>query len=597
MKQAHKTMKKLLAVLVAVSFLSAPAASISPFAALPAAAQEYGQAEDRYSRQQLENLLAPVALYPDPLLAQILVAATFVDDIEDASRFVRSHRDPNAIDDQPWDVSVKAVAHYSSVIHMMAERIDWTIALGQAYVEQPNEVMDAVQFLRRRAHQHGNLASNRYHEVLVEREYVEIVPVQPEVIYVPVYEPALIFFHPAAFITFGVGFPIGVWLIHDFDWHGHRIFYHGWGHHHHWRGRHHWVNRSRPHVRINNVYVNNNFNNVRVNRNVVRRNVNVANLNRFNTVNREARFDNVERRNRARGRDGDPGNFRAGRRDADNPRNNNLRGRPGVAPRSALENRSDARREEDRAARGQDNRSLQSRESREENRAEARERLRQAREQRAPGGRRENLAEQTPDSRSLRSREERPPEGRLDRSQGGRDAQDQNRAEARQRLRQSRESREQRARGGRQEAPADTGAFRGREPAPLPQQPQAGPRLREERPPQTQDNRSLRGRGDRPPQPREDRGQRTREDRRAPVMARPRANPAPEVARPAPQGSSIEARDVERAPRGTPREDRSVDSNKARGDRKEAREKRKGPPQASWLSARGALGPTSFRVT
>src|SRR5688500_7497508 len=136
-------MKKPLAVLLAVSFLSAPAAGTMPFPAAPADAQErYDRDYDneRFSRQQLENLLAPVALYPDPLLAQVLVAASFVDDVEEASSFVRRYRDPNAIDDQPWDVSVKAVAHYSSVIHMMADRIDWTIALGQAYVEQPEEV-------------------------------------------------------------------------------------------------------------------------------------------------------------------------------------------------------------------------------------------------------------------------------------------------------------------------------------------------------------------------------------------------------------------------------------------------------------------------
>jgi hypothetical protein len=292
------TIKKPLAILLATAMLSAPVGGVSPFAALPAAAQEYGQAEDRYSRQQLENLLAPVALYPDPLLAQVLVAATFDEDIEEASRFVRRYRDPNAVDSQPWDVSVKAVAHYPSVIHMMADKIDWTVALGQAYVEQPQDVMDAVQYLRWQAHKAGNLRSNDYHRVVVEREYVEIVPYRPNVIFVPVYEPEIVFFRPAAVITFGVAFPIGVWLIHDFDWHGHRVYYHGW------RGDRPWIVHSRPHVRITNVYVNNRYTNVTINRNVVRRNVNVTNLSRFNTVNREVNFTNVERRNQARGADG-----------------------------------------------------------------------------------------------------------------------------------------------------------------------------------------------------------------------------------------------------------------------------------------------------
>ncbi|HEY3303205.1 MAG TPA: DUF3300 domain-containing protein [Candidatus Binatia bacterium] len=572
MKKDKKIMKKPLAVLLAVSFLSAPAAGVSPFAAQPAEAQGYGQPQERYdrdnderfSRQQLENLVAPVALYPDPLLAQILVAATFVDDIEDASRFVRSYRDPRAIDDQPWDVSVKAVAHYPSVIHMMADRIDWTITLGQAYVEQPEDVMASVQFLRWRAHRAGNLVSNPYHEVIVEREYVEIVPVQPEVIFVPVYEPAIIFFQPAAFITFGVGFPIGVWLNRDCDWHRHRVFYHGWR-----GGGHTWIDRSRPRVRINNVYVNNNFNTIRVNRDVVRRNVNVTNLSRFNSVNRDVRFDNVERRNRARGRDGDPGNFRAGRRDADNPRNDNLRGRPGVAPRTGREDRD--RGQENRSSQPLD-RGQQARESREENRAEARE-------QRERGGRQGSPAQQTPDNRSLRTpRDEQSPDGRIDRSQRGRETADQNRAEARERLRQSREQRE---RGARQENPTDNRSLRGREPAPQAEAPQTRQRFRDERPPQDNPaNRSFRGR-EITPLPRVDRGQQTRENRQPPAIARPprQQNPAPEVARPAPQGSSQgsskDARDIGRAPRGTLREDRSVEQNTARGERGEAREKRK----------------------
>jgi hypothetical protein len=333
-------MKKPLAVLLATAMLSAPAAGINPFATLLAEAQEYGQAQDRYSRQQLENLLAPVALYPDPLLAQVLVAATFDEDIEEASRFVRRYRDPNAVDNQAWDVSVKAVAHYPSVIHMMADKIDWTIALGQAYVEQPEDVMDAVQFLRRQAQKAGNLASNDYHRVVVEREYVEIVPYRPDVIFVPVYEPEIVFFRPAAVITFGVAFPIGVWLIHDFDWRTHRVYYHGW------RGGRDWIVRSRPNIRITNIYVNNNFNTVRINRNVVRRNVNVTNLNRFNTVNREVNFTNVERRNQARGAAGDvrgasrrEGAEKGQQKDRD-------RGSATVAPRTKGEDRSDVKQKD-----------------------------------------------------------------------------------------------------------------------------------------------------------------------------------------------------------------------------------------------------------
>jgi hypothetical protein len=361
-------MKTLLAVLLAVSLtgsLSGPAASMrNLWGAATAEAQDfygdYGRPDNdrpeidrpeydprgyeryaapRLSPHQLENLLAPIALYPDPLLAQILIAATFVDQIEDAAHFTRRYRDPYAVDGQPWDVSVKAVAHYPSVLNMMAGRIDWTIALGQAYVEQPGEVMASVQHLRWMAHRAGNLASNRYWEVIPAGEYIEIVPFQPEFIYVPVYEPDVIFVRPGIFITFGPAFPIGAWLIYDWDWRGHRIYYHGW------RGGHRWIERSRSHVRITNVYVNESFRTLRVNRDVVRRSVNVQNLNRFNSVHREANFNNFDRSNRRR-----DGNFNASnrpeKRAAENSRTEGFRSRSGVQQPATQEERSARLRQE-----------------------------------------------------------------------------------------------------------------------------------------------------------------------------------------------------------------------------------------------------------
>ncbi|MGA2436405.1 MAG: DUF3300 domain-containing protein, partial [Bryobacteraceae bacterium] len=101
-----------------------------------------------FSPDQLDNLAAPVALYPDPLLAQVLLAATFPDQIDEAARFVRANPDPYAIDSQYWDVSVKAVAHYPTVLYMMADKLDWTTALGQAYANQSADVMASVQRLR-----------------------------------------------------------------------------------------------------------------------------------------------------------------------------------------------------------------------------------------------------------------------------------------------------------------------------------------------------------------------------------------------------------------------------------------------------------------
>ena len=98
--------------------------------------QDQGPAYENFSRDQLDNLLSPVALYPDPLLAQLFVAATFPDQVEEAARFVRGNG-PNGVDEQDWDVSVRAIAHYPTVIGMMADKIDWTTSLGQAYVNSP----------------------------------------------------------------------------------------------------------------------------------------------------------------------------------------------------------------------------------------------------------------------------------------------------------------------------------------------------------------------------------------------------------------------------------------------------------------------------
>ncbi|HEY1373722.1 MAG TPA: DUF3300 domain-containing protein, partial [Candidatus Binatia bacterium] len=248
-----------------------------------------GYADYRISPDELENLLAPVALYPDPLLAQILVAATFADQIDDAARWMRAYNDPYGVDAQPWDVSVKAVAHYPKVLFMMADRIDWTTALGQAYVEQAADVSAAVQHLRFMARNAGNLVSNEYWDVIPSGGFISIEPIQPQFIFVPDYAPDVVFFRHATFV-FGPAFPIGPWLNCDWDWRSHRIFYHGW------HGPR-WVERSRPFVHINNVYVNDRFRTVRFNRDIVRRRVRVENLNRFNTIHRNANFNNFARRN------------------------------------------------------------------------------------------------------------------------------------------------------------------------------------------------------------------------------------------------------------------------------------------------------------
>jgi hypothetical protein len=253
-----------------------------------------GQEDEAFSGEQLDNLLAPIALYPDPLLAQVLLAATFPDQIDEASRFLRGAADPNYIDSQPWDVSVKAVARYPTVLDMMADKLDWTTAVGQAYVNQSTAVTESVQRLRAEARAAGNLVSTPQQEVAVSGGYIEIYPAQPRFIYVPVYDPEVVYFRRPGFfagavISFGRGFAIGAWLNHDFDWGSHRVYYHGWD-----RGPV-WVRRSRPFVHVTNVYVNNNYHTVHMNRMVVHRRLDYGNLDRYRAVHRTITYGNVRR--------------------------------------------------------------------------------------------------------------------------------------------------------------------------------------------------------------------------------------------------------------------------------------------------------------
>ena len=328
-------MKKRLAVWLVIFFtyseplLGLVASTGNPWAAAIAEAQEDSPGE-LFSPEQLENLLAPIALYPDPLLAQVLLSATFVDQVDEASRWMRAYNNPNAIDDQPWDVSVKAVAHYPSVLYMMSDQLDWTASLGQAYVYQSTDVMTSIQRLRALAYAAGNLVTNEEQQVNVDGDLFDIVPAQPQYIYVPTYDPNMIYFGPASYyglspasiIFFGPAFPIGAWLNHDCDWHTRRVYYHGW------RGGG-WIARSRPVIRITNVYVNNRYTNVQINRNIVRQHVNYINLNRYNSIHRDVNYNNLTRDKRDNAGNANAGNKIIRRNlDVTDPRLDAHRGRP-----------------------------------------------------------------------------------------------------------------------------------------------------------------------------------------------------------------------------------------------------------------------------
>jgi hypothetical protein len=209
----------------------APAAAQSPQPG--ATAQVPGG--DRLSPSELEELLGPIALYPDPLLANVLAAACYPEEVAAAAKFIGGGGKPEQIESQTWEPPVKAIAKVPEAIKIMGEYADWTVALGQAYLLQSKDVMDVIQGLRKKAQANGALQTNPQQKVVVEQETVYIKPADPEVIYVPTYSPSVVYVeedHDDAFwsgvIGFGAGVATGLILANnlDCDWHGGCV---GWG--------------------------------------------------------------------------------------------------------------------------------------------------------------------------------------------------------------------------------------------------------------------------------------------------------------------------------------------------------------------------------
>ncbi len=195
-----------------------------------------------YTPEQLDRLVARVALYPDPVLAQVLAAATYPDQIPDAARWADQHHyltgqalaDAIQADQLPWDPSVQALLPFPSVLDMMASDMNWTTDLGNAFLAQQQDVMDAVQRERQKASDFGYLLSNS--EVVVSSgPYITSMPVNPAFIVVPYYDPAVVFFAPrpgfvvGGAIRFGFGVTIGTffrpwgWGLGRFDWRAHTV--------------------------------------------------------------------------------------------------------------------------------------------------------------------------------------------------------------------------------------------------------------------------------------------------------------------------------------------------------------------------------------
>ncbi len=205
---------------------------IAVLAGLPALAQP-GQGEvpstqseysaPRMSLEQVEQLLAPIALYPDALIALILPASTVPTDIVLAARQLRdTPNDRSQIEHRSWDESVKSLTHYPEVLLWLDENLPWTKQVGEAFLAQPAEVMQSIQKLRNQARAAGTLVDTPEQQIVTEANIVRIVPAQPDVIYVPRYEPDVVFLpqpvYSRSFVTFGLGVGVGSWLAYDCDW-------------------------------------------------------------------------------------------------------------------------------------------------------------------------------------------------------------------------------------------------------------------------------------------------------------------------------------------------------------------------------------------
>ena len=206
-----------------------------------------------FRQEELDQILAPIALYPDSLLAQVLMAATYPLEVVQADRWVKANRNlpPEALNDaldrQRWEPSVKALVPFPDVLSMMSERLEWTQMVGDAFLAQEADVMATVQELRAKAYAAGNLRSTQQQTVSREGTIIVIQPANPQVVYVPVYSPARVYgrwWHPAyppvvvypyspgavivaGVVTFGVGIAVASAWNHGWgrcDW-GHRNVY------------------------------------------------------------------------------------------------------------------------------------------------------------------------------------------------------------------------------------------------------------------------------------------------------------------------------------------------------------------------------------
>ena len=161
-------------------------------------AQQGGQAPG-FKQEELDQLLAPVALYPDSLVSQILMASTYPLEVIQADRWAKQNKSlkgdalTKSLEQQNWDPSVKSLVNFPQVLDMMGQKLDWTQKLGNAFLAQQKDVLNTVQSLRTKAKAAGHLKTTKEQVVIVEKTIIKIEPANPQVVYVPVYNPTVVY--------------------------------------------------------------------------------------------------------------------------------------------------------------------------------------------------------------------------------------------------------------------------------------------------------------------------------------------------------------------------------------------------------------------
>jgi len=238
MKKKKRPLIKALAVFLTL-LLAGPEGGI---------AQSAGE-DKPFKQEELDQLLAPIALYPDSLLAQIFMASTYPLEVVQAGKWARANQGfkgdalTAALEKENWDPSVKSLVNFPQVLDMMNEKLDWTQKLGDAFLAQQKEVMATVQKLRAKAEAEGNLKSNQEQKVVVEKETKTIIiePATPEVVYVPTYNPTVVYgvwwypayppyyYYPPGYVPGAALFSFGVVVAIGAAW-GYAWGGCGWGH-------------------------------------------------------------------------------------------------------------------------------------------------------------------------------------------------------------------------------------------------------------------------------------------------------------------------------------------------------------------------------